>query len=150
MIFQKDFKHVPRPFIVEQATAMVKEEAKRMSIEYSPTDLADNVASLSKMLEANYHIEFASNFFGMHTISANIVGANLASNPTGIQVLETKDFKLQCLETLTQLKFVLVTDPGNTSYDDVLHRIYLLYSDYGMLIQTSNSCNAFVLFRCTF
>jgi trafficking protein particle complex subunit 4 len=65
-------------------------------------------------------------------------------NSSGIEVLETDAFRLQCFQTLTgnppQLfgvlikgtKFLLITEPRQANVDAVLRRIYEFYSDYVM------------------
>jgi len=67
---------------------------------------------------------------------------------SGIQVLETDAFRLQCFQTLTGkfsfsverrlieiyvgTKFLLITEPRQSNVDIVMKRIYELYSDYVM------------------
>ena len=68
---------------------------------------------------------------------------------SGIQVLETDAFRLQCFQTLTGkfssfsiekwlieiyvgTKFLLITEPRQSNVDIVIKRIYELYSDYVM------------------
>jgi len=81
-----------------------------------------------------------------------LITAQLSPIPgsSGIQVLETDAFRLQCFQTLTGkifcdrygkwadeihvlgTKFLLITEPRQPNVDIVIKRIYELYSDYVM------------------
>jgi len=50
--------------------------------------------------------------------------------PSGIEVLETENFRLQCFETLTGTKFLLFTEPLQPNVDGIIRKIYELYADY--------------------
>jgi hypothetical protein len=52
--------------------------------------------------------------------------------PSGIEVLETETFRLQCFQTLTGTKFLLFTEPHQPNVDTIVRKIYDLYSDYAM------------------
>lgn len=52
--------------------------------------------------------------------------------PSGLEVLESENFRLQCFNTLTGTKFLLFTDTTQTNLDVIMRRIYDLYSDYVM------------------
>lgn len=51
---------------------------------------------------------------------------------SGIRELETDTFKLHCNQTLTGVKFVVVTDRSQQGVDQLLDKIYELYSDYAL------------------
>ena len=51
---------------------------------------------------------------------------------SGIRELETDTFKLHCNQTLTGVKFVVVTDRNQQGVDQLLDKIYELYSDYAL------------------
>lgn len=53
-------------------------------------------------------------------------------SPAGLEVLETKFFKLTCFQTVTGTKFLLFTDPAMQDVDVVMGRVYELYADYAM------------------
>lgn len=57
---------------------------------------------------------------------------NKPPSSSGIEVLETDNFRLNCFQTLTGVKFVIISDltPSPTSKDALLRRIYDVYSDY--------------------
>ena len=52
--------------------------------------------------------------------------------PSGIEVLETENFRLQCFSTLTGTKFLLFTEPMQPNVERILQRVYELYADYVM------------------
>lgn len=52
--------------------------------------------------------------------------------PSGIEVLETENFRLQCFSTLTGTKFLLFAEPQQPNTDKILGKIYELYADYVM------------------
>jgi hypothetical protein len=52
--------------------------------------------------------------------------------PSGIEVLETENFRLQCFQTLTGTKFLLFTEPQQPNVETILRKVYELYSDYVM------------------
>lgn len=52
--------------------------------------------------------------------------------PSGLEVLETENFRMQCFNTLTGTKFLLFTDTAQASADIAMRRVYDLYADYVM------------------
>ena len=52
--------------------------------------------------------------------------------PSGLEILETENFRLQCFQTLTGTKFLLFTEPQQANADAILRRVYELYADYVM------------------
>jgi hypothetical protein len=46
--------------------------------------------------------------------------------------LEAETFKLHCFQTLTGIKFLLITDPSHSQADQHLRKIYEIYADYVM------------------
>ncbi|KAH7031611.1 Longin-like domain-containing protein [Microdochium trichocladiopsis] len=57
--------------------------------------------------------------------------------PSGLEVMETENFRLQCFATQTGLKFLLFTDSvqssgGPAGADAAMRRIYEYYADYVM------------------
>ncbi|KAF2460055.1 sybindin-like family protein [Lineolata rhizophorae] len=99
-------------------------------------------------LSSNDLLILAGTFHGVHAITRNInpAGApqvpggnnpNLPPNPmsyqpTGIEVLESSNFRLQCFQTVTGTKFLLLTEPQQPNVDTTMRRIYELYSDFVM------------------
>jgi trafficking protein particle complex subunit 4 len=57
---------------------------------------------------------------------------NRPDPPSGIEVLESENFRLQCFSTLTGTKFLVFTDPTQTNVDVTTRKVYELYADYVM------------------
>ncbi|KAI1436587.1 Sybindin-like protein [Xylaria sp. CBS 124048] len=60
-------------------------------------------------------------------------GTNIPSRPdppSGLEVLESENFRLQCFNTLTGTKFLLFTDTLQPNVDVAMRRVYDLYADY--------------------
>lgn len=52
---------------------------------------------------------------------------------TGIEFMETNNFRLNCFQTLTGLKFILLSDVrDNVNKDSILKKIYELYTDFAL------------------
>jgi hypothetical protein len=64
--------------------------------------------------------------------TSNPIPAERPDPPSGIEVLETENFRLQCFSTLTGTKFLLFTEPQQPNVDTTLRKIYELYADYVM------------------
>lgn len=52
--------------------------------------------------------------------------------PSGLEVLESENFRLQCFNTMTGTKFLLFTDTTQTNVDVTMRKIYDMYTDYVM------------------
>lgn len=97
-------------------------------------------------LNADKNIVLASLFYACYANSEQIglglanVDSSLAHipNSTGIKTLEAENFRLDCYETLTKVKFVVISDlslgsPSTiANKQDFLRKIYELYADYVM------------------
>lgn len=89
-------------------------------------------------LSANEKIVMASMFHSMYAIAAlQLSGTKNGSkhkppSSSGIEVLETENFRLNCFQTLTGVKFVVISDlnPSMTTKDVLLRRIYDIYTDF--------------------
>ncbi|XP_005095684.1 trafficking protein particle complex subunit 4 [Aplysia californica] len=68
----------------------------------------------------------------LHSLFA--FGSQLSPEPnsSGIHTLETDTFKLHCHQTMTGVKFVLLTDPKQAHVDAILKKLYEVYSDYAL------------------
>lgn len=95
-------------------------------------------------LTSNDYLVFAGTFHGVHAITTRLHPLSHQANrssvshterpepPSGIEVLETENFRLQCFNTLTGTKFLLFTEPQQANVETILRKIYELYSDYVM------------------
>ncbi|KAF2869371.1 Sybindin-like protein [Massariosphaeria phaeospora] len=105
-------------------------------------------SGLSK-LTSNDYLMLAGSFHGMHAITKQLCpapslpahpssnAAVLAPSPfsnraTGIEVLESSHFRIQCFQTLTGTKFLLFTEPQQPNIDSMIRKIYELYADFVM------------------
>ena len=85
-----------------------------------------NLSVAAPNLTTNDCLRLGSTFHGLHTICPQIAPVISA----GIERLETNTFVLQCLQTLTGVKFVITATPGTTELDALLQGIYEIYADY--------------------
>ncbi|EQK99543.1 cis-Golgi transport protein particle complex subunit [Ophiocordyceps sinensis CO18] len=98
-------------------------------------------------LSTNDYLVLAGTFHGVHAITArlNPVKPAAPANPlgsgtipnrpeplSGLEVLETENFRMQCFNTMTGTKFLVFTDTTQVNVDLTLRRIYDLYADYVM------------------
>ncbi|KAF2831582.1 Sybindin-like protein [Ophiobolus disseminans] len=97
-------------------------------------------------LTSNDYLTLAGSFHGMHAITARLSPAPPVPNPlpastapspfinrpTGLEVLESSHFRIQCFQTQTGTKFLLFTEPQQPNVDAMIKRIYELYADYVM------------------
>jgi len=103
-------------------------------------------------LSTNDYLRLASTFHSLHAITARGVhvlpaldrktaaaAAAAASAPDalprppeGMQSLEARDFRLQCFQTLTGIKFLLVASPNFSAatLDKLLQGVYHTYADH--------------------
>ncbi|OTA52820.1 Sybindin-like protein [Hypoxylon sp. EC38] len=103
-------------------------------------------------LNTNDYLVLAGTFHGVHAITARLNplkglmaqqqpaavtagGVPIPSRPeppSGLEVLESENFRLQCFNTLTGTKFLLFTDTMQANVDVAMRKVYDLYSDYVM------------------
>lgn len=88
-------------------------------------DYSDGVAKLS----TNEYLVLAGTFHSVHVITSKI---SPVPGSSGLEVLETDQFKMFCVQTPTGTKFLLITDPLQSSVDTMMRRIYEIYADYVM------------------
>lgn len=93
-------------------------------------------------LNTDKNIVLASLFYACYANSEQI-GLGLPNvdplvHSTGIKTLEAEKFRLDCYETLTKVKFVVISDlslggsPATANKQELLKKIYELYADYVM------------------
>lgn len=96
-------------------------------------------------LNTDKNIVLASLFYACYANSEQI-GMGLPNHDAsayvplsaGIKTLEAENFRLDCYETLTKVKFVVISDlslgmsPATANKQELLKRIYELYADYVM------------------
>lgn len=80
-------------------------------------------------LSTNERIMLAGMFHSLFAIASQL---SPVPHSSGIQCLETDTFKLHCSQTLTGIKFVVITDPRLAGVDSLLLRLYEVYSDFAL------------------
>ena len=82
-------------------------------------------------LTTNEKIIMASMFHSMYAIASLQIVPKTSQPCTGIDFMETNNFRLNCFHTSTGVKFILIGDCRDKSNKDaLLRKIYELYSDY--------------------
>lgn len=78
-------------------------------------------------LNTNEKIILSSMFHSLHAIGAQLSPVMKSS---GIEILDTDTFRLQCFQTITGMKFLVVADSTTPNLDQFLRKLYELYADY--------------------
>ncbi|KAF7722067.1 hypothetical protein EC973_003715 [Apophysomyces ossiformis] len=86
-------------------------------------------ANQLEKLSSNEYLVLAGTFHGVHAITSKL---SPVYGSSGIEMLEAEKFKLFCFQALTGTKFLLITDPQQTSVDPYMKKIYDWYSDFVM------------------
>lgn len=87
-------------------------------------------------LTTNEKIVLSSMFHSLYAIAALQIGGSKKDQrmkSSGIEMVETNNFRLNCFQTMTGVKFLIVSDltvPANK--DLLLKKIYELYTDYAL------------------
>lgn len=85
-------------------------------------------------LTTNEKIVLSSMFHSLYAIAALQIGSKKDKlKSSGIEMMETDNFRLNCLQTMTGVKFLVISDltvPANK--DVLLKKIYELYTDYAL------------------
>ncbi|GLH08703.1 hypothetical protein R5R35_006918 [Gryllus longicercus] len=80
-------------------------------------------------MTTNEKIFLASMFYPLFAIASQLSPEPKSS---GIEMLEADTFKLHCFQTLTGVKFMVVSEPSQQGMDILLKRIYELYADFAL------------------
>ncbi|KAI4138636.1 MAG: hypothetical protein LQ341_004579 [Variospora aurantia] len=96
----------------------------------------DFSSPLSK-LSSNDYLVLAGTFHGVHAITRSLTPSPITariprSQLTGLEVLETSNFRLTCFQTATGMKFLLFTEPHQPNCDTIVGKVYEFYADYVM------------------
>lgn len=79
--------------------------------------------------DSNDYLVIAGTFHSVHALSTRISPTNTSS---GIHVVELEDSLLHCFQTLTGVKFLILSDKKHTFIKPVTAKLYELYADYVM------------------
>ncbi|KAI8056951.1 Sybindin-like protein [Syncephalis plumigaleata] len=88
-------------------------------------DFGDGLNKLS----GNDYLILAGTFHGVHAIASKI---SPIPGSSGIEMIEADTFRIYCFQTLTGIKFLLITDPQHANADQHTRKIYEFYADYAM------------------
>ncbi|XP_023027801.1 trafficking protein particle complex subunit 4-like protein Trs23 [Leptinotarsa decemlineata] len=80
-------------------------------------------------MTTNEKIFLASMFYPLFAIASQLSPEPKSS---GIEVLEADTFRLNCFQTLTGVKIMIVSDPSQTGVEILLKRLYEIYADYAL------------------
>jgi len=99
-------------------------------------------------LDSNEVIIIGSTLSSLHAISVEMAPTDRSS---GFTELEFTSWKLNCMQTITGLKFFVLTDLQHDKTGDLLRSIYALYADYVLKnpfytldMPVANSCQKYV------
>jgi hypothetical protein len=65
----------------------------------------------------------------LYTLAWQLSPVNSSS---GIEQIETDNFKLYCFHTITGIKFIAIVDNKQTNVESFLRKAYELYADYAL------------------
>ncbi|KAJ7461485.1 transport protein particle complex subunit [Mycena latifolia] len=85
-----------------------------------------NFAEGLAQLTSNEYLVLAGTLHGIHAITSRLSPMGSSS---GAQVIEGESFKMTILLTATATKFVLLTSLTEPNPDNVLQKVYEIYSD---------------------
>lgn len=80
-------------------------------------------------IDTNETLRLASIWHSLHAISAQL---SPVEGCLGIELLETQNFDLRCVQTVTGTKFFVTASPKTPGLANLLHAVYDLYCDYVM------------------
>ena len=80
-------------------------------------------------LSTNERIMLASMFHSLFAISCKLSPVEKSS---GIEVMETNSFKLHCFQSITGVKFLVLTNTRVPNMDAFLKKMYEIYSDFAL------------------
>ncbi|XP_033230576.1 trafficking protein particle complex subunit 4 isoform X2 [Belonocnema kinseyi] len=80
-------------------------------------------------MTTNEKIFLASMFYPLFAIASQLSPEPRCS---GIEVLEADTFRLYCYQTLTGVKFIILTEPIQSGADILAKRVYELYADFAL------------------
>jgi hypothetical protein len=99
--------------------------------------------------DSNAILVLGSTLHSLHAISVEVSPTPRSS---GFNEIECTTWKLTCMQTITGLKFIVVTDNNHQKLNELLNSIYGLYADfvlknpfYTLDMPVANSCQKFVV-----
>ena len=72
-------------------------------------------------------------FDRVHAITTRLNPLHIPGRPSsGLELLESEHFRLQCFQAVTGTKFLFFTEPHQPNVDVIIRKVYELYADYVM------------------
>lgn len=93
------------------------------------TNYPINLKFARPKLTTNEKIFQASMFYPLYALACQLSPEQRSS---GIEILEADNFRMNCFQTLTGVKFMVISDTKQGGIDGLLHRVYEIYSDYAL------------------
>ncbi|CAP36550.2 Protein CBG19270 [Caenorhabditis briggsae] len=138
--------HIQHLFIINRAGSLIYSWEARIEtvcvLKYSYDDSIKNqicgretlscvtVRFAAPTVSTNEKIILSSMFHSLFTIAVQLSPCPKSS---GVEVLETTQFKLFCLQSRTGVKFVVITSAAsNIAADSLLSKMYELYTDFAL------------------
>ncbi|KAK2949421.1 putative Trafficking protein particle complex subunit 4 [Blattamonas nauphoetae] len=87
-----------------------------------------DIAGQSTLARGNDPLELGSLFHSQYAISSAL--SPLPGTSSGIESVETDDFRIQCLRTPTGILFFVLAEPHATNLERTLKELYELFADY--------------------
>jgi len=79
-------------------------------------------------LSSNEYLVLAGTFHGIHAIAGRI--SPIAGRNNGVESVEAEGFRLTCFQTVTGIKFVVITTPSHPSPKLILAKVYEIYAEH--------------------
>lgn len=140
LIFQKDFAAVPKlstnDYLRLASTFHSLHAITARGIHIAPAAAGDSKKTAVAPAAAASTTVSPSTTGGASSASAAALafsqGDTLPPVANGISCLESKSFRLQCFQSLTGLKFLLIASVsfGSNALEKVLQAVYLVYTDH--------------------
>lgn len=82
-----------------------------------------------KKISTNEYLMLAGTLHSVHALTTRL---SPIEGSSGLEVLETSTYALHCFQTLTGLKFIVITDLRQFQTDVIINKVYQLFGDYVM------------------
>jgi hypothetical protein len=92
-----------------------------------------SLSPTSPSLTTNDWLRIGSTFHSLHAIAGQAVPNTAGVESGGISVIEAGGLTLKCLQTPTNLKFIITSTQSSAGHvDSALKDVYIAYSDYAL------------------
>ncbi|KAG7169731.1 Trafficking protein particle complex subunit 4-like [Homarus americanus] len=127
---EKTFSYPLEVKLEVQNRNIVVSYGQRDGIKVGHTLMAVNGMKVTgQQLEDGRDAMLASMFYPLYALACQLSPEQRSS---GIEILEADNFRMNCFQTLTGVKFMVISDVKQTGIDNLLHRVYEIYSDFAL------------------